>query len=473
MIAGAPQSPAGTVELGKEQYAVGLIWFLLDDDQRALRQILDEADKETPPANLYVRRYGSFAQFGLGGKHHGHKVAQKSLAATIAAAGMPSWLVALPVGNGRWWVGSCYEGQIDQTGDALYGSEGEAKAAFNEFRAIHDAGRQVFCPESWEVAGAAPPDIRFFLRKNPPSAMLLPLYGLGRSSLAAPLFSLYAQIAAFSHGLKKGGEPADAADAEQDFETREKQNVGRLAVMALLCLACIGYLGQDFVLDLIHPKPKAPSGPKSPQPLADAWSAPWLMAAPLRSVIDACDRLESQNRIDVYGWHEIETACRVENNGSSVKMSELFGRGAEKAGAASGLWSEAVSRAASRNITLTATGDVGTVAAVATADLPPRAREGLWSRDQLQHFLDDLGVIRGFEITYLDDTKGGDQRDDKAHLLLHSFGHFRAQVRNGHGRILPGDIPAAPGVVADAISRSQKTSADQITLICYYRSGQN
>lgn len=156
-----PSSGRGTVKIGKQTYAVGLIWQTTSSGDDAEAEAKLAAKDDLYRANSYCIRESAIIQYGLGQKTMGHRPGMRALAAMIADKMTGNWLAAFEVENDIYLV-AVRDGQILSDYDRLLTQLREARDLFNEllYSAEWDA---VLAPVGWAVDEADPSDLNTYI----------------------------------------------------------------------------------------------------------------------------------------------------------------------------------------------------------------------------------------------------------------------------------------------------------------------
>ena len=152
-------SVGGSVTVGNTQYAVGLLWAPLQNQDDPIPEIREAMEAE-PGADLYCQRTSMAPQYGLGKTVFGHHSGEPSLAASVATAlsGKSSACCVFKVDEG-WWFVAIRNDLILAEEDVLFHSEDEAKRAFFAMMAVPDWDIRIV-PAEWNVEGAEQQDLK-------------------------------------------------------------------------------------------------------------------------------------------------------------------------------------------------------------------------------------------------------------------------------------------------------------------------
>lgn len=440
-----PSSP-GVVVFDSVSYAVGLVWFSSDPSKSIIVEARAEAIKETPPADMVVVRRGAIEQFGLGWSNKGHLRGMPSLAAALASSDvMQTWLIAWPLGDGRWWVGSCHEGQIDLRGDRIFTDENEARVAFNRVLGQQHPGRVVFAPAKWEIPESAVPSAAALLTHRQRGVLVRPLSGIGR------------WIPVLERDARQQRHAGDNADAVGGAP-KGKREISNGAAMAIV-VAVVGVFG-GYIWWSGH---SAKQTGKHAARQVEQWVSPWNEAPVASLVLRTCDEFQVMQSLSVPGWRHEEVNCTVSGDiASSVMQWARHG----------GLDRDLMAAMASESMPppLWSVSDSLTAVTRIQSKLGPRHAEGLWKEYDLRRVLTDVLLSSGVTTHFTQSVAPRNGRDLKEpNVMDHVPGEFTVRVEDQHRVFLPEMLDGIPGVVV-TVDRYTSEKARMFSLKCYFRS---
>jgi hypothetical protein len=163
---------AGTISVGRRQYAVGLYWQISPSGKVA--QAAREAARQPGlHADFFAIRGGTkngrVAQYGLGQLEFGHKAGMPSAAASLASGQPGSWAGAFKLREG-FWVVVVRDDLITSEGDQFYAEEADARERLMQEIALGGLQR-VYAPEGWSVPGADPIPLSLLLERRSDGAL--------------------------------------------------------------------------------------------------------------------------------------------------------------------------------------------------------------------------------------------------------------------------------------------------------------
>jgi len=438
-------------------YAMGLRWFPHEDASKSMiEQARRDAALVGDEADMVLLFKGGESQLGLGFSSAGHKRGMPSLAAAISASGMSSWLVVLPLEDGRWWMGSCEDNHIDFSGDHVYTNETQVRDAFNATLATQEMGRQIFVPENWNVDGAKSPHVSYLLEMAHRSPHMRALHGWASW---LPSLSIH----------KKHAQDGGGIQASVSIRKKELTNAQALIVVGVLAaLVGGGYFG---VRALTHKVVTVHQ-----RNYVHVYDTPWLEEPLPRDVIIDCEELFRVNAQSYPLKWEMQRAECLSDHGQLTMMSNwrraggsddylyaAFGDGAHYVFSADHLSVDVVQRA---------------VDVLPNFKLAIRAKEGLLTHQKLKGEVVNFGSIGmrkfGFNkdtaASLTSDEKHGQQADPNATITIrHGFGNIDFMVTLPVGDDAANGIPDIPGVIINAIQ--WETSGVFIHGFGYYRAG--
>jgi hypothetical protein len=144
-----PANNSGVLVYNGRNYAVGLLWFTVQDDtaKELLKQRVNKAK-----ADFYCLRTHVSQQQGFGWLNKGHRRGMPAAAAMIADQLVGEWHGVFEAENG-WWYVQVRSDTITPNGDRFFTSEEEAYHLFQE-EAAKNIWPHSYAPEKWRLADA-------------------------------------------------------------------------------------------------------------------------------------------------------------------------------------------------------------------------------------------------------------------------------------------------------------------------------
>jgi hypothetical protein len=142
-----PPSP-GVLIYGGRQYAVGLLWFTVQDEEAA--KVLLGGRLKSTTADFYCNRIHISQQQGFGRLAQGHKRGMPVAAAMVADQLVGEWHGVFEADNG-WWYVQVRSDSIMPHGDRFFVSEEEAYNTFQEEMTKHN-WPHAYAPAKWRLS---------------------------------------------------------------------------------------------------------------------------------------------------------------------------------------------------------------------------------------------------------------------------------------------------------------------------------
>lgn len=149
-------SQTGVMQYGGKSYAVGLLWFTVQED--SAKALLQSRLQKTH-ADFYCQRQHIAQQQGFGWLQRGHKRGMAAAAAMVADQLVGEWHGVLEAENG-WWYVQVRSDTITPQGDKFFTREEDAYNLFQAEMAKHNWPHS-YAPEKWSI-----PDTREITLKN-------------------------------------------------------------------------------------------------------------------------------------------------------------------------------------------------------------------------------------------------------------------------------------------------------------------
>lgn len=160
----------GILVYGGKNYAVGLLWFTVQEDtgKDLLKRRLEKSH-----ADFYCLRTHISQQQGFGWLQKGHKRGLPVAAATIADQLVGEWHGVFEAENG-WWYVQVRSDTITPNGDRFYTSEEEAYQVFQD-EAQKNVWPHSYAPDKWRLTDTNTRELKLgVILDGPPSSILQP-----------------------------------------------------------------------------------------------------------------------------------------------------------------------------------------------------------------------------------------------------------------------------------------------------------
>lgn len=156
---------SGVVKVGRQTYAVGLLWQP-SPSGRIAQAAREAAAQPGQQSDFYCVRAASksvtIPQYGLAQSTQGHKAGMATLAASLANAQPGSWAGAFRLREGTWIV-VVRDDLIAPDGDVLFDNDEAARDRLLQEVSLGGVQR-IYAPDGWAVPGSDPTPLPLLLQ---------------------------------------------------------------------------------------------------------------------------------------------------------------------------------------------------------------------------------------------------------------------------------------------------------------------
>ncbi|MDX1922128.1 MAG: type 4b pilus protein PilO2 [Alphaproteobacteria bacterium] len=156
---------AGVVKVGRQTYAVGLLWQP-SPSGRVAQAAREAAAQPGQQSDFYCVRAASksvaIPQYGLAQSTQGHKSGMPTLAASLANAQPGSWAGAFRLREGTWLV-VVRDDLIAPDGDIIFDNDEAARDRLLQEVSLGGVQR-IYAPDGWAVPGSDPTPLPLLLQ---------------------------------------------------------------------------------------------------------------------------------------------------------------------------------------------------------------------------------------------------------------------------------------------------------------------